>query len=68
MNLHPDERPQDIETFRQALIGNWIPPIRPSKKQQPLSLRLILSTTRERILLWVAAGLIVFSLIITLAR
>jgi serine/threonine-protein kinase len=68
MNLHPDERPQDIDTFRQALIGNWIPPIYPSKKTQPPSLRMILSATRERILLGVAAALIVFSLIITLAR
>jgi serine/threonine protein kinase len=68
MNLHPDERPPDIDTFRQALIGNWIPPIYPSKKSQPPSLRMILSATRERILLGVAAALILFSLIITLAR
>ena len=68
MNLHPDERPQEIESFRQALIGNWIPPTSPSKKQKPPSLSTILSTTRERILLGVAAALIVFSLIITLAR
>jgi serine/threonine-protein kinase len=68
MNLHPDERPQDVESFRQALIGNWIPPIGPSKKPQTPSLMSILSNTRERVLLWVAAGLIIFSLIITLAR
>jgi serine/threonine-protein kinase len=68
MNLHPTERPQDIESFRQALIGNWIPPIRPVGKSQPLSLRLIFSATYERILLWVAAGLLVLSLIITLTR
>ena len=58
MNLHPDERPQDIELFRQALIGNWIPPIHPSKKPQPPTLKTILSTTYERILLGVAAGLV----------
>ena len=68
MNLHPTERPQDIESFRQALIGNWIPPIRPVGKSQPLSLRLIFSATYERILLWLAAGLLVLSLIITLTR
>jgi serine/threonine-protein kinase len=68
MNLHPDERPPDIDIFRQALIGNWIPPIYPSKKPPPPSLQLILSATRERILLGVAAALIIFSLIITLAR
>src|SRR4030066_971317 len=68
MNLHPDERPQDIELFRQALIGNWIPPIRPAGKTPKPSLRMILSATNERTLLWVAAGLLVLSLIITLAR
>jgi len=68
MSLHPDERPQDIDAFRQALIGNWIPPIRPVNKPQPPSLRLILSASRERILLYVAVALLFFSLIITLAR
>jgi len=68
MNLHPDERPQDIELFRQALMGNWIPPIRPAGKTPKPSLRMILSATHERTLLWVAAGLLVLSLIITLAR
>lgn len=68
MNLHPDERPQNVELFRQALIGNWIPPIHPVGKPRPPSLKTILSTSYERTLLWVAAALLVFSLIITLAR
>lgn len=67
MNLHPDERPQDIETFRQALMGNWIPPLLPTKNP-PLTIRMVLSKTRERILLGLAAALVVFSLIITLVR
>ena len=25
MSLHPDERPQSIEQFRQALLGDWNP-------------------------------------------
>ena len=68
MNLHPDERPQEIESFRQALIGNWIAPIRPTGKTKPPSLRMILSATNEQSLLWVAAALLVVSLILTLAR
>jgi serine/threonine-protein kinase len=68
MNLHPDERPQDIESFRQALLGNWIPPIRPAGKTKAPSLKLILSASYERILLWVAAAILVFSLIFTLAQ
>jgi hypothetical protein len=68
MNLHPDERPQDIEAFRQALIGNWVPPIRPTKKNQNPSIRSIISGTREQVLLGVAGVLILVSLIITLVR
>jgi serine/threonine-protein kinase len=68
MNLHPDERPQDIESFRQALIGNWIPPIRPVGKTHPPSLRQIMSATQEKVLFWVAAALLVVSLIVTLVR
>lgn len=68
MSLHPDERPQDVESFRQSLIGNWIPPIKPLHQTQPMSLRKILSASYERILLWVAVALLAFSLIITLAR
>jgi serine/threonine protein kinase len=68
MNLHPDERPQDIESFRQALIGNWIPPIHPVGKTQPPSLRKIMSATQEQVLFWVAAALLVVSLIVTLVR
>jgi len=68
MNLHPDERPQDIESFRQALIGNWIPPVRPVGKSQTPSLRMILSATQEQIIFWVAAGLLVLSLITTLVH
>jgi eukaryotic-like serine/threonine-protein kinase len=68
MSLHPDERPQDIEAFRQALIGNWVPPVLPAGKPHPPSLRLILSATRERVLLIVAAGVLIFSLIVTLAH
>jgi hypothetical protein len=68
MNLHPDERPQDIETFRQALIGNWAPPIRPTRKTPPPSLSMVFSATREQILLGVAAAMVVLSLIVTLTR
>ena len=68
INLHPDERPQDIETFRQALIGNWIPPIHPVGKSYTPSLRKILSATQEQIIFWIAAALLVLSLITTLVR
>jgi serine/threonine protein kinase len=29
MSLHPEDRPQDVEAFRQALLGDWNPVTRP---------------------------------------
>ena len=68
MNLHPTERPQDVETFRQALLGNWTPPITPIRRPAPPSLRAVLDAPNEQALLWIAAGLIIFSFIVTLIR
>ena len=66
MNLHPDERPQDMESFRQALLGNWIPPVGGTRRQSVPSFRILLADKREQILLWVSAGLILLSLITTI--
>ncbi|MGE5223374.1 MAG: serine/threonine protein kinase [Omnitrophica WOR_2 bacterium] len=68
MSLHPDDRPKDIETFRQALLGNWTPPIRPLGKLPNPTLLELLSAYPERILALITAGLLVLSLIITIMR
>lgn len=68
MNLHPTERPQDVETFRQALLGNWTPPSQSMRKLPSPSWRTILAGSREQALLWITAGLIIFSLIVSLIR
>jgi serine/threonine protein kinase len=66
MNLHPDERPQDMDSFRQALMGNWTPPPVGSRRQPTQSLRSIIRGQGERILLWVTVGLLMFSFITTI--
>jgi len=71
MSLHPDDRPQDVEALRQALLGDWVPPPRSTRngeKQPTQTLRTLLQSSRERILIWIAAGIIIFSLIVTLVR
>lgn len=68
MNLHPDERPEDVESFRQALFGNWDPVIRPRAPLPAPTLADLLSYPIERMLIWVSAGLLLLSLIATLAR
>ena len=68
MNLHPDERPQDMDSFRQALLGNWTPPAAGSRRQPTLSLRSILQGQREQILLIVTIVLLLFSFITTILQ
>lgn len=68
MNLHPDDRPQNVEAFREALLGNWVPPVRPSRAlAKPRFIDLIMHPT-ERALAWVATGLLILSLLVTLMK
>ncbi len=70
MNLHPDERPQNIDAFRQVLLGNAATPSKPIGRRfvQPRALEIddFLTTPLDRFLAWAALGLVVFSLLITL--
>jgi len=80
MSLHPDDRPQSIDTLRQVLVGQASTPAHPARPiaygrrswparsphQEINSITDWLVTPVERYLLWAALGLVVFSLIITL--
>ncbi len=66
MSLHPDERPQSVTSFRQALLGDRNPPSRPTPRS--LRLRDYLEAAPERTLLWITAGLVFISLIATLMK
>jgi serine/threonine protein kinase len=68
MSLHPDDRPQDVEAFRQALLGNWTPPIKTIGSLPTPTLSDLFSSRTERILAWISAGLLILSLILTIAK
>jgi len=68
MNLHPEERPQDVETFRQALLGDWNPVTRPRASLPGPSIVDLVSSPIELTLIWVSAGLVLLSLLFTLMR
>jgi serine/threonine protein kinase len=68
MNLHPDERPQDMDAFRQALLGDWDPTSRPRAALPTPSLADLVSSPVERLLVFLAAGLLLFSLAATFMR
>lgn len=67
MSLHPDDRPQSVDMFRESLLGSYQPITRPAARPGS-SITHYLHTNPERIMIWVSASLIVLSLIVTLAR
>jgi serine/threonine-protein kinase len=67
MALHPDDRPQTVEMFRESLLGNYQPVTRPiSRPAVPVTR--YLRSYPERFLLIVSFGLILLSLIMSLAQ
>ncbi|HSV86035.1 MAG TPA: serine/threonine-protein kinase [Levilinea sp.] len=66
MDLHPDDRPETVEELREALIGDR--QIMPRTISQPVTLRDILTSTTERILLGFSVLLTIVSLILTLVN
>jgi serine/threonine-protein kinase len=68
MHLHPDERPQNIGVFRQALLGDWDPVSRPRAALPAPTLADLVSSPVERILIWISAGLLLISLAVALMR
>ena len=68
MSLHPEERPMDVDAFRQALLGDWNPITRPKGSLPAPSLADLVSSPVELTLIWITAGLILLSLVFTLIR
>ena len=68
MRLHPDDRPQSIEEFRKALVGDWNPSTRPTATLPPPTIHNILHSKLEKQMLIVAGILLFFSLIATLSH
>ncbi len=69
MELHPNDRPSNVTDFLEFLIGHREIPVRPQNQLRvPLSLRKYVRGMPDQVLLWVAAGILVVSLIASLFR
>jgi len=68
MNLHPEGRPQDVEAFRQAMLGDWNPSTQPRAPLPGPSLIDLVSSPTDVTLLWISAGMVLLSLLFTLIR
>jgi serine/threonine-protein kinase len=68
LNLHPEERPQSIQAFQQALLGQLDPKTHGNGRLPAPSFADVLSSPIERRLVWVAGGLLLLSFIATLGH
>jgi serine/threonine-protein kinase len=65
MNLHPDERPADVDQFRQSLLGDQITVPRPASRVARLRLTDVIRSRPERTLLIAVAALTILSMAAT---
>ncbi len=68
LSLHPDQRPESMIAFRDALVGKWNPDMRPFAPLPPPSFTDVISSSLERGMIWISAGLLLLSLIATLSH
>jgi len=68
LSLHPEERPQSVLAFQQALLGQIDPAVRSNGRVPPPSLTDVVSSPTERWLLWVAGALLLLSFIATIGH
>ncbi|MCS7247979.1 MAG: serine/threonine protein kinase [Anaerolineales bacterium] len=68
MSLHPEDRPPDVETFRRALLGDEQVTISQKVRLPPPTLLDLISSPLEVALVLLTIGVILLSLILTLAR
>ncbi len=66
INLHPDERPDNVRIFRQSLLGDRPTITRPANKK--LTIGEIIRLKPEQIFLWSAIGLIMLSFLLTISK
>lgn len=68
LNLHPGERPQSIQAFQQALLGQLEPQTHANGRLPRPTVVDILASRTERILLWFAGALLLLSFIAAVGR
>ncbi len=66
MRLHPDERPESVEAFREALLGGWMPNYVTAPPVPAATWADLFAAPAERVLTWVAILLALAGLVLTL--
>lgn len=66
MHIHPDQRFQSVKELKEALLGDWEPRLHPNRSMPVPTIREILKSTREKVLVGIALILMIASLAVTL--
>jgi serine/threonine-protein kinase len=66
MGLHPNERPQTIEEFRQALLGDYIPSTRTQHTHPLVKVQDYFKTKPEKYMMLAVVVMLGISLIVTM--
>lgn len=66
MQTHPGQRFQSVKEMKEALLGDWEPRLKPNGAMPMPTIKEILKSTREKVLVGVALVLLLASLAITL--
>jgi len=65
MNVHPDDRIQTMQDFKDALLGDWDPKQNPKGALPAPDIPDMMRTNREQTLAWIAVLMVIISLITT---
>jgi serine/threonine-protein kinase len=68
MKVHPDERIQSVNDFKEALLGDWDPRQNPNAALPAPRLGDFIKATEEQVLAWMAVLLLVISIFTTLVK
>lgn len=68
MSIHPDNRIQTVQEFKEALLGDWNPRQNPNGAMPAPSILELVKATEEQILTWVALLMFLVSIIATLTK
>jgi serine/threonine-protein kinase len=66
LKLHPDERPQNIDEFRQSLVGRENPATQPGYSLPQMTIADLFSTPIDRILIAFVLLMLIVTLLVTL--
>ena len=68
LSLHPEQRPQSVLAFQQALLGQLDPQTRTNGRVPPPTIVDLISSRTERSLLWLVGALLLISFIATIGH